>query len=31
VQGRVDDSEIVETWVSALEHLLTTAKPNLNA
>jgi AcrR family transcriptional regulator len=31
VQGRVDDSDIVETWVSALEHLLTTAKPNLNA
>jgi AcrR family transcriptional regulator len=29
--GQVDDNAIVETWVSALEHLLTTAKPNLNA
>lgn len=29
--GRVDDNTIVETWVSALEHLLTTAKPNLTA
>ena len=27
----VDDSIMVETWVSALEHLLTTAKPNFSA
>lgn len=25
--GRVDDTAIVETWVSALEHVITTAKP----
>jgi AcrR family transcriptional regulator len=28
---RVDDNAIVETWVSALEHLLTTAQPNVSA
>jgi AcrR family transcriptional regulator len=28
---RVDDNAIVETWVSTLEHLLTTAKPNVSA
>ena len=28
--SRVDDNAIVETWVSALEHLLTTAKPDLS-
>ena len=27
----VDDNAIVETWVSALEHLLTTVKPNVTA
>lgn len=30
-QGKVDDHSIVETWVSALEHLLTTAKTNVSA
>ncbi|MGH3686334.1 MAG: TetR/AcrR family transcriptional regulator [Pseudonocardiaceae bacterium] len=29
--SKVDDNAIVETWVSALEHLLTTAKPNASA
>ncbi len=29
--SRVDDHAIVETWVNALEHLLTTAKPNVSA
>ena len=29
--SRVDDNAIVATWVSALEHLLTTAKPNVSA
>ncbi|MDQ2790752.1 MAG: TetR family transcriptional regulator [Pseudonocardiales bacterium] len=29
--GKVDDHSIVETWVSALEHLLTTAKTNVSA
>jgi AcrR family transcriptional regulator len=29
--GRVDDSAIVETWVGALEHLLTTVRPNVTA
>jgi AcrR family transcriptional regulator len=29
--SRVDDNAIVESWVSALEHLLTTAKPNVSA
>jgi AcrR family transcriptional regulator len=27
----VDDNTIVETWVNALEHLLTTAQPNVSA
>ena len=26
----VDDNTIVETWVNALEHLLTTAKPDVS-
>lgn len=29
--SRVDDNAIVETWVRALEHLLTTAKPDVSA
>ncbi|MBV8995618.1 MAG: TetR/AcrR family transcriptional regulator [Pseudonocardiales bacterium] len=29
--SKVDDNAIVETWVSALEHLLTTAQPNVSA
>jgi len=29
--SKVDDNAIVEIWVSALEHLLTTAKPNVSA
>jgi AcrR family transcriptional regulator len=29
--SKVDDNAIVETWVRALEHLLTTAKPSLSA
>ncbi|MGH4009690.1 MAG: TetR/AcrR family transcriptional regulator [Pseudonocardiaceae bacterium] len=28
--SKVDDNAMVETWVSALEHLLTTAKPNVS-
>lgn len=30
-QSKVDDTAIVQTWVSALEHLLTTAKPDVGA
>lgn len=29
--SRIDDNAIVKTWVNALEHLLTTAKPNASA
>jgi AcrR family transcriptional regulator len=29
--SRVDDNALVETWVDALGHLLTTAKPNVTA
>ena len=29
--SKVDDNAIVETWVSALEHLLTSAKPDVSA
>ena len=29
--SKIDDNAIVETWVSALEHLLTTAKSNMTA
>ena len=28
---RVDDNAIVDTWVGALEHLLTTVRPNVTA
>jgi AcrR family transcriptional regulator len=30
VHSRVDDNTLVETWVSTLEHLLTTAQPNIS-